>query len=38
MDSAYTLAQSVVDICAWFLPSFAVMLAVSWVVSLFRGK
>lgn len=30
------LAQSFVDVLAWFLLPFAVMLAVTWVVSLFR--
>ena len=36
MEGAVILAQSVVDILAWFLPAFAVMLAVAWVAHLFR--
>ena len=30
------LAQAFIDVLAFFLPTFAVMLAVSWVVSFFR--
>lgn len=32
------LAQVCIDVMAYFLPSFVVVLAVSWVVSLFRYK
>lgn len=32
------LAQVCVDVMAYFLPAFAVIVAVSWVVSLFRYK
>lgn len=30
------LAQLTIDVLAWFLAPFAVVLAVNWVVSLFR--
>lgn len=30
------LAQSFVDVLAWFLVPFALIVAVSWVASLFR--
>lgn len=36
MNTIEILAQSTVDVLGYFLPSFAIMLAVSWVVSLFR--
>lgn len=32
------LAQSTIDVLAWFLQPFAVVLVISWVVSLFRYK
>ena len=35
-EGIISLAQSVIDICAWFLPAFAIMLAVSWLCHLFR--
>ena len=38
MTTIELLAQCSVDVLAYFLPSFAVMLAVAWVVSLFRAK
>lgn len=31
------LAQATVDIIAWFLAPFAVMLGITWVVSLFNN-
>lgn len=30
------LAQAFIDVLAWFLYPFAVIVAVTWVVSLFR--
>lgn len=30
------LAQVTIDVCAWFLAPFAILCAVSWVVSFFR--
>lgn len=32
------LAQVIIDVMAYFLPSFVAVLAVSWVISLFRYK
>lgn len=32
------LAQATIDVMAWFLLPFALVTAVSWVVSLFRYK
>lgn len=32
------LAQATIDVLAWFLQPFAVVLVISWVVSLFRYK
>lgn len=31
------LAQSTIDVIAWFLQPFAIMLCISWVVSLFNS-
>ncbi len=31
------LAQATIDIIAWFLAPFAIMLCISWVCSLFNG-
>lgn len=31
------LAQTTIDIIAWFLQPFAIMLCISWVVSLFNS-
>lgn len=31
------LAQTFIDVLAWFLVPFAILLAVTWVVSLFRS-
>lgn len=36
MDIQLQLAQAIVDVLAWFLAPFAIILAVYWVVSLFR--
>lgn len=30
------LAQSVIDVCSLLLPGFAIMLVITWLVSLFR--
>lgn len=32
------LVQSTIDVLAWFLMPFAVVVVVSWVVSLFKYK
>ena len=32
-----TLAQAFIDVLAWFLYPFAIMVGVTWVVSLFRS-
>lgn len=35
-DEMLLLAQSFVDVIAWFLVPFAFMLVISWVISFFR--
>lgn len=36
MTTIEILAQCSIDVLGYFLPAFAIMLACSWVVSLFR--
>lgn len=36
MDESTQIAQAAVDVLTWFLAPFAVVLAIEWVIGLFR--
>lgn len=38
METIELLSQATINVLGYFLPSFAIMLAVSWVVSLFSFR